>query len=122
MFDYAVIDNDSFGDLPMSSKALYFMLGMNTDDEGFVSFRKISKLYGFKTEDLKALDVKGFVIVFPSGIVVITHFHQNNYLNSVRSRPSIYQEERKQLTLTKDRKYWLNTCLAEARREENRRE
>ena len=37
MFDKAIIDTDKFMDLPMSTKALYFLLGMEADDEGFVS-------------------------------------------------------------------------------------
>ena len=38
MFDKAIIDTDKFMDLSMSSKSLYFLLGMEADDEGFVSY------------------------------------------------------------------------------------
>jgi len=33
MFDKSIIENDWFMDLSMSSKALYFLLGMEADDE-----------------------------------------------------------------------------------------
>ena len=36
MFDKAIIDTDRFMDLPISTKALYFLLGMEADDEGIL--------------------------------------------------------------------------------------
>ena len=33
MFDKSIIENDWFMDLSMAAKALYFLLGMEADDE-----------------------------------------------------------------------------------------
>lgn len=136
MFDKAIIDTDRFMDLPISGKALYFLLGMEADDEGFVSPKKVQRIHGGNDDDIKILVAKNFVIPFDSGIVVITDWNTNNYLNSTRVKPTQYQEEKSQLTLmpieekgyfTNDKKYVLNTRLTnvkpeEKRIEENRRD
>lgn len=105
MFDNSVIDTDKFRNLGQSAKALYFMLGMDTDQDGFVSFQKQKALSGFEIGDLKMLSDAGFVIVFPSGIVVITDFHLNNHLDKRWYTPTIYQKEFHQLKLTPDKRY-----------------
>ena len=38
-----IIDTEKFMDLPMTAKAIYFLLGMEADDEGFVSSKKVLK-------------------------------------------------------------------------------
>lgn len=78
MFDRAIIDTDRFMDLSMSSKALYFLLGMEADDEGFVSYKKVMRAHGGNEDDIKVLTAKGFLIQFESGVVVITDWHKNN--------------------------------------------
>lgn len=40
MFSLAVTDTDAFQDMPTSSQALYFHLGMHGDDDGFVGSPK----------------------------------------------------------------------------------
>lgn len=40
MFSNAVIDNDKFLDMPLSTQALYFHLGMKADDDGFIASPK----------------------------------------------------------------------------------
>ena len=64
MFDKAIIDTDRFMDLPLSSKALYFLLGIEADDEGFVSTKKILRVHGGSDDDIKILIAKEFVIPF----------------------------------------------------------
>lgn len=122
MFSNSVIDTDKFRDLGQSAQALYFMLGMDTDDEGFVSFKKWQKLSGFQLDDLKVLAAKGFVEVFENGIVVIIDFLVHNYLDKNRSKPTIFQKELHQLTLTADKRYVFNKCLTDVKPEEMRRE
>lgn len=109
MFDKAIIDTDRFMDLSMSSKALYFLLGMEADDEGYVSYKKVMRIHGGNEDDIKVLIVKNFLIRFESGVVVITDWNSNNYLDKNRTRPTEYQKERKMIFLTKDNKYELNT-------------
>ena len=107
MFDKAIIDMDKFMDLPMSSKALYFLLGMEADDEGFVSYKKILRIHGGNEDDIKVLIGKEFLIVFPSGVVVITDWNKNNYLDKNRLRPTEYQTEKSQLILNHKKEYCL---------------
>lgn len=98
MFDSEIINQDSFLDLPMEAKALYFLLGMEADDEGFVSPKKVLRLHGGSNDSLKILVAKQFVIPFDTGVVVITDWKRNNYLNKNKVKETIYQEEKKQLT------------------------
>lgn len=123
MFDRAITDNEKFADMPMSAKALYFLFGMEADDEGFVSARRVMSYQGATPDDLKILLAKGYCIQFPTGILVITDWHSNNYLDRNRIKKTQYQEERKQLSLTNMQKYVLNgslTSVEESRVEENR--
>lgn len=53
MFSKEIIDTDVFMDMPIPSQLLYFHLGMQADDEEFVSFSKwISRLIGTSDDDL----------------------------------------------------------------------
>lgn len=122
MFDRAITGTEKFIDMPMSSKALYFLLGMEADDEGFVSARTIMRIHAATEDDLGILLAKGFCIRFKSGVVVITHWKKNNWLDSRRIRRTEYTEEKAQLTL-RDGNYLLSDGLAsreESRIEENR--
>lgn len=123
MFDRAIIDTDRFMDLSMSAKALYFLLGMEADDEGFVSYKKVMRIHGGNEDDVKILAVKRFIIAFKSGVVVVTDWNTNNYLDKNRIRKTEYQIERKKLHLTNDGKYEFNigsTSIEESSIEEKR--
>lgn len=120
MFDKALIDTDRFMDLPIGTKALYFLLGMEADDEGFVSYKKVMRIHGGSEDDIKVLTAKGFTIQFPSGVVVITDWNKNNWLDSRRIKSTEYQKEKAQLQLLEDKTYSLSGGLATASLEENR--
>ena len=125
MFDKAIIDTDRFMDLSMSGKALYFLLGMEADDEGFVSYKKVMRIHGGNEDDIKILVAKNFVLMFESGVVVITDWNKNNYLDKNRSKKTEYQKEKKMLLLTKEDKYEFNnglTSIEESSIEESRGE
>ncbi len=111
MFDKAIIDTDRFMDLSMAAKALYFLLGMEADDEGFVSYKKVMRIHGGNEDDIKILVVKKFALMFDSGVVVITDWNKNNYLDKNRIRNTEYQREKAMLLLTKDGNYEFNTGL-----------
>jgi len=53
---------------------------------------------GAGEDDLKVLLSKGFVIPFESGVIVITHWKQNNYIQSDRYTPTIYRQEKESLS------------------------
>ena len=100
MFSLDVIDTDKFLDMPATSQNLYFHLGLRADDDGFVSSpKKITKLVNCGSDDLNVLISRGFVIPFDDGIMVITHWKQNNYIQADRYKRTLYQEQLSQLTV-----------------------
>ena len=104
MFSNAVVDTDIFLDMPLTTQALYFHLGMHTDDEGFVNApQKIVRSLGCQPDDFKLLVAKGFVLCFDNGVIVITHFHQNNTLRKDRTTPTLYSEQRALLCIEHNR-------------------
>lgn len=117
MFDLEIINQDSFYELPMEAKALYFLLGMEADDEGFISPKKILRLYGGTEDSVRILIIKGYIIPFNSGVVVITDWKRNNYLDKNRIKETIYQEEKDQLKFNdRTEKYELKSvCLTDVK-------
>ncbi len=113
MFSLNVVDTDKFLEMPISSRLLYYELGMRADDDGFVdNWKKIMMFTGLKEDDLKLLITKQFIIPFESGVIVIKHWRLNNYLQKDRTKPTIYQEELKQLELDESNVYILDTkCI-----------
>lgn len=98
MFSAQIVNSDPFLEMPMTSQALYFHLGMSADDDSFVSPRKVLRMTSAGEDDLKVLLSKGYVIPFESGVIVITHWKQNNYIQSHRYTPTIYGEEKQRLS------------------------
>lgn len=98
MFSLDVVDTDKFLDMSVSAQALYFHLGMRADDDGFVSSpKKIAKSSNCGLDDLKLLAAKGFVIPFESGVVVVSHWKENNYVRADRYKPTRYVKEAEML-------------------------
>lgn len=105
MFSLDVVDTDKFLNMPPSTQALYYNLGVRADDDGFVSSpRKIASMSNCGTDDLNILVSKGYLIPFDSGVVVITDWNVNNYIQKDRYTPTRYQEEKAQL-IKKDSMY-----------------
>lgn len=95
MFSLDIVDTDRFLDLPTSTQALYFHLGMKADDDGFVGNpKRIARTIGASDVDLNLLCQRGFIIPFESGIIVITHFKMQNTLKNDRYNPTIYKKEK----------------------------
>ena len=113
MFSLSVVDTDNFLEMPISSRLLYYELGMRADDDGFVdNWKKIMTFTGLKEDDMKVLIAKKFILPFESGVIVIRHWRMNNYLQKDRIKPTIYQEELKQLSLDNNNVYTLDTdCI-----------
>lgn len=100
MFSKDITTSDVFVDMPSSSQLLYFHLGMEADDDGFLgNARMLSRAYGMNNDDLKLLEAKGFVISFPTGVTVIKDWKINNQIRKDRHKPTIYQEEKSLLTV-----------------------
>ena len=103
MFSLSVVDTDDFIDMPLSSRLLYYELGLRADDDGFLAnWKKIIRMAGLSEDDMKVLIAKKFVIPFETGVIVIRHWRLNNYIRSDRYNQTIYQEEKEQLVIDND--------------------
>lgn len=106
MFSSSVTETDNFLELPLKSQALYFHLGMQGDDDGFVANpRAIIRSIGCTARDLKPLEAAGYVISFPSKVLVITDWKANNNLRNDRYKPTAFQNELAQLEETTNKRY-----------------
>lgn len=95
MFSLNIIDTDKFLEMPLSSRYLYYELGMRGDDDGFVGNpRKILRITGCRDDDLRKLAEMGYVKIFESGVLVITHWKVNNNIRSDRYQPTMYIAEK----------------------------
>ena len=109
MFSKDIVGSDAFMDMPGSSQLLYFHLGMEADDDGFVSNpRRIQKYVGCNDDDIKILLSKRFLLQFPSGIVVVKHHRINNNWDSYNNKRSVHGEELAQLFIKENRAYTLD--------------
>lgn len=115
MFDKRITDSDRFMDLPNSSKALYFLAGMSADDRGFFQPRRLQKMCGFTDDDFKVLIAKKYLIPFESGVMVITDWNKNNWLDKRRISETEYIDELRLLNLINEKYELKDTCLANAK-------
>jgi len=100
MFSKDITTSDIFVDMPMSSQLLYFHLGMEADDEGFIGNAKmLSRAYGSNNDDLTLLKAKGFIIMFDSGVSVVKDWNLNNRIRKDRIKETIYRSEKSLLTV-----------------------
>lgn len=100
MFSLDVVDTDKFLDMPATSQNLYFHLGMRADDDGFVSSpKKITKLVNCGKDDLNVLISRGYVFPVGDGLIVISHWKQNNYIQKDRYKRTIYTKELENLVI-----------------------
>jgi uncharacterized phage protein (TIGR02220 family) len=118
MFDSEIINRDDFLELSLEAKAIYFLLGIFADDEGFISPKKILKLYGGNDSMLDELIESKFIIQFKSGVVLITDWNINNYLNQKRIRETIYTSEKQQIKYDENTHKYI--CLTNVKPEEKR--
>ena len=108
MFSLDITDSDTFQEMPLSSQALFFHLGMHADDDGFLgNARRIVRLIGASEDDFKLLGLKGFVLDMGTGIFVLRHWKLCNYIQKDRYRPTIYKSEKARLYLLPDNTYSL---------------
>lgn len=100
MFAKSIVLSDTFLDMPMSTRCLYFTLSMMADDDGFVNApRSIMRQCGSSQDDLNILLAKRYVLAFESGVIVIKHWRINNYLRADRYTETNYLKEKSTITL-----------------------
>lgn len=100
MLSMNIIDTDMFIQMPISARLLYYDFCMRADDDGFIdSPTKIMKMIGCTEDDLKILIAKNYLIPFKNKVCVIRHWLIHNTIRKDRYNPTIYLEERNQLTV-----------------------
>ncbi|QGN59920.1 conserved phage C-terminal domain-containing protein [Leuconostoc citreum] len=113
MFSKEITTSDTFVDMPMSSQLLYFHLGMEADDEGFIGNAKmLSRAYGANSDDLSLLKAKGFIIMFENGVSVVKDWNLNNKIRKDRMKPTIYRSEKSLLNVDIDGAYYLGNQMS----------
>jgi len=106
MFSKDITGSDAFRDMPSSTQALYFQLGMEADDDGFLgNFKSIQRAIGSSDDDVKLLLAKRFLLTFPSGVMVVKHWLLNNTIRKDRYTPTRYTEERKLVAIKRNGSY-----------------
>lgn len=109
MFSKDIVQSDAFLDMPASTQALYFHLGMECDDDGFVSNpKRLQRSLGYSDDDMKILLGKRFIITFESGVMVIKHHRINNNWDRHNSRATVYTEEFNMLFIKENKAYTLD--------------
>lgn len=115
MFSLKVTGTDRFLDLGLTAQALYFHLGMNADDDGFIGNPKsLRRMIGASEEDFNLLVEKGYLLVFDDGVVAITDWAVSNYVKKDRYTPTIYSADRQLITVDENKRYQLASTVAKA--------
>lgn len=93
MFAKSITGSARFLRMPVSSRLLYYDLGMAADDDGVVEAFSVLRLSGATEDDLRVLASKSFVQVLNDDLVsVILDWKQNNQIRPDRYKPSIYAD------------------------------
>lgn len=119
MFSEKIVCSDAFMEMPTSTQALYFHLGMKVDDDGFVNPKMIMRMIGANEDELKVLIGKKFVIPFKNGVLVLKHHRINNNLDKHNHTPTVYTEELNSLYLKENKAYTLDSSQGLPMQSEN---
>jgi uncharacterized phage protein (TIGR02220 family) len=90
MFNKSITNSSKFLKMPMSSRLLYYDLGMNADDDGFVEHFMVLRMTGASEQDLGVLELNGLIKVFDENVLWIKDWKENNYIQKDRYTPSKY--------------------------------
>lgn len=105
-FSNKIVGSDAFLEMPLSTQALYFQLGMNADDDGFVnSPKRLVRFVGASEDDFKLLIAKRFIFYFEEGVVVIKHWRMHNSLKNDRLKMTQYPEIAARLYIKDNKSY-----------------
>lgn len=108
MFSPDIVNSDAFLEMPPSTQALYFQLGMKADDDGFVNPKMVMRMMGSSDDELKVLLAKRFVLPFENGVIVIKHWKINNLVRKDWYKPTIYLEQKSKLLIKENGSYTLD--------------
>lgn len=106
MFSKDITGSDAFREMPPSSQALYFHLGMEADDDGFLdNYKGLMRSMNASGDDLKILLTKRFVILFPSKVIVLKHWLINNTIRKDRYNETKHLDEKRALVIKENGSY-----------------
>ena len=92
MFSRSVVGSARFLKMPTPSRLLYYDLGMEADDDGFVEAFSVLRKTCATEDDLRVLVLNSFVKVLNEDLVTyISDWKQNNYIRPDRYHPSVYK-------------------------------
>ena len=102
---------DAFTDMPLKVRWLYICLNYGADDDGFVeSPNYLSNVCQCTKKDLQLLADKGYLILFESGVVLITHWYVHNKpFRADRYHETQHQKEKSLVWLDPEKVYRLNS-------------
>ena len=90
MFNKSITNSSKFLKMPISSRLLYYDLGMNADDDGFVEHFMVLRMTGATMQDLGVLELNGLIKIFDDNVLWIKDWKENNYIQKDRYQPSKY--------------------------------
>lgn len=131
MFAKTIVESDDFIDMGATARLLYYDLGVQADDDGFVQPKRIMRMTGASSDDLKVLITKGFLIPMDDRVLVVRDWLVNNEIRKDRYKETVFQDHKKTLRVTKGNQYTLGVTagttigsysIGEDRIEEKRRE
>lgn len=132
MFSKDITGSDAFRDMPTSTQNLYFHLGMEADDDGFLgNYKGLMRSVGTGDDDLKILLSKRFLLQINSGVLVVKHWLINNTVRKDRYNETKYLEEKALVFVKENKAYTLdeksgiplgNHLATQYRKEEDRRD
>ncbi len=114
MFSNDIVGSDAFFEMPSTTQALYFHLGMRCDDDGFVNPNVTMRMTGANKNDLDVLISKRFLLPFKNGVMVIKHHRINNNWDARDCRRTLYTEELKLLFIKENRAYTFDETQGES--------
>jgi len=110
MCEISTVDTDRFLEMPLGAQALYFHLGVRADDDGFIDNpKKIQNAVNASDDDVKILIGKGFIRVFESGVIVVSHWKIHNTIKNDRYKKTVYKKEYDLLELDESGCYILSS-------------
>ena len=113
MFNDEITSSDAFLDMPSESQNLYFHLGMNADDDGFIANPKtVQRIIGSSDDSFGILFLKKFLIKLDRGVCVIKHWKINNTIRRDFYRETRYSEEKASLYIRENGAYTTNPAGA----------
>lgn len=94
MFSSEIVKSDAFLAMPLSTRCLYFHLGMEADDRGFIGNpMTVLKYTGAAQDDMNLLILKGFVMKCDNGVILVKHWLIHNYIPPDRFHETNYTEQ-----------------------------